>query len=135
MRVATSTYRLLTHLLPVAFRAEYADAMIASFIDRAGRRSGLRRWSFVVAAMSDLVATAAAERRPHTSGWAPDLSFAVRALRKRPGFSFAVIATLAIGIGANLAVFSLVDAVLLRPLAVASPDHLVGVFKLHKGET
>jgi len=54
-----------------------------------------------------------------------DLKFAVRKLRKSPGFSLAVILTLAIGIGANVAVFSMMDALVLRPLALPDMDRVV----------
>jgi macrolide transport system ATP-binding/permease protein len=54
-----------------------------------------------------------------------DLNQALRALRRSPGFALAAGVTLAIGIGANSALFSVVDAVLLRPLTFAKPDRLV----------
>jgi putative ABC transport system permease protein len=54
-----------------------------------------------------------------------DLHFALRTLRKTPGFAIAVIGTLALGIGMNTAVFSVIHAVLLRPLDFSDPDRLV----------
>lgn len=54
-----------------------------------------------------------------------DLRFGVRSLRSRPAFTLTVIATLALGIGANTAIFTLVDALLLRPLPVSHPGQLV----------
>jgi predicted permease len=58
-----------------------------------------------------------------------DLSFAIRQLRKAPGFATVAILTLALGIGANTAIFSAIDAVLLRPQPYPESGRLVNVFE------
>src|ERR1700749_2797795 len=67
------------------------------------------------------------------NGLMRDVGYAMRQMRKSPGFALTAILTLAFGIGATTAIFSIVEGVLLRPLPFADPDRLVVLSDILEG--
>ncbi|HEU4628988.1 MAG TPA: ABC transporter permease [Gemmatimonadaceae bacterium] len=157
--------RLALGAYPPAFRARFGAEMLETHREqwRAARgEPASRRLRIVARAALDLLASAAAERvaerrerrarsvavpshcDTHRStnrgttmrSLAYDLRFALRSLGRRPGFVAAVVVTLALGIGANTAIFSLVDAVLLHPLSVVhEPERVVAVYQARSAKS
>ena len=138
-------FRFLIALHPRAFRErfgeEVSDAIVASM---QGRRPFGREWRFLT---RDLIASAARERASAFSE-APipietehhllnngarmgtlmqDFRYAIRSLSRVPGFTTTVIISLALGIGANALVYSLVDSLVLRPFPYPEAERLVAV--------
>src|SRR5690242_11183398 len=98
----------------------------------AARREALRQFGDVDAVRRDCVTydeerERTMRRRNYSEELLQDLSYATRTLRRNLGFSLIVVLTLALGIGANTAIFTLIDAVLLRQLDVRRPEELVAV--------
>ena len=136
---AERLYGALLWLHPPAFRRAWGGEVLlhvrtmaretgrwpALFLaGRDGVRSMAREWRDVLAPLPDQHVHPLSSGEPMRNLFR-DLALAARLLIKTPTFSLAAILTLALGIGANTAVFTLADATLLRPLAVREPGQLV----------
>jgi putative ABC transport system permease protein len=140
-------YRLLLRAYPRRFRQRYLADMIAFYRERVNSVHGRVFAAIWLQLIPDLIASALAERfawlhrendpaprvvrdyavrREDTmSILRQDVSYAFRAMARRPAFTAVILGTLALGIGANAAIFTLVNAVLLRPLPFAHPERIV----------
>jgi putative ABC transport system permease protein len=124
-------YGIVLHLYPAAFREEYEHEMRVAFRRRSrDQRSAIGRVFLWLSVLADTFATAA---REHSDMLMHDIRYSLRALKKTPVFTAAVLITLALGIGATTAIYSLVYTVLLRPLPYTEPDRLVRIYESNQG--
>ncbi len=121
MSFAERMYRLLLHVYPKSFRYEYGDEMLRAFEHRSRDENTLLLW---LALLPDLLFTAV---REHIDILRQDARYALRTFIRKPGFALTAILVVALAVGANTAIFSAVDYVLLRPLPFARAERLVNV--------
>ena len=93
------------------------------------------RAKLLLAAAEDALRLRLRLRRVGLGPWVQDLRFALRTMRTRPGYSLTVLLTFALGIGANVAIFTVINAYVLRPLPVEEPSRLVWLSDYKEGRT
>jgi putative ABC transport system permease protein len=124
-------YRLLLHLYPYSFRAEYGDEMSSIFALELGRHSGMAaRCRLWLGAFFEVCFNAA---MVHWEIARRDLFHSTRSLLGSPGFTLTAILLVTIGIGANVAVFTLANFVMVKPLPFPEPERLMKVWEKHAG--
>ena len=124
---AEKLYACLLRLYPAAFREEYERELRAAFRKRwREERSITRRTGLGTAIFVDTLATALGE---HAAMFYQDVRYTLRTLRKSRSFTAAVVATLALGIGATTTMYSLAHTVLLRPYPFPRLEELVRIWE------
>lgn len=141
-RLLARAGHLLLRAYPPPFRVRFGDEMAHHFVTRAREVRARSGWPgemrFWMTSLFDAARAALAERRdqramnqPNPSGRGPgsdfasDVRFALRTLRRSPGFTLVALLTLALGIGGTTAMFSVLDSALLNPLPFPGADRLV----------
>jgi predicted permease len=124
-------YNALLRLYPASFRTEYREELCYAFGERARELAGpFASLKILLAALADVIPNAIAA---HWDVLRQDVGYAARSLWRTPGFALTAILVVALGVGANTAVFSLADFVFVRPLPYRDADRLVKVWERTPG--
>jgi putative ABC transport system permease protein len=123
-------YRALLRVFPAEFRGDFGDQMSDDFRDQQADAEKSGRASLVVLWARTIADSCRRGPREHLDILMRDAGFAVRLLGRRPGLAASAVLTLAIGIGLNAAVFSLINSVLWRDLSIPESDRLVRVYEV-----
>ncbi|MEM7416012.1 MAG: ABC transporter permease [Gemmatimonadota bacterium] len=141
-RVARRLYRLLLRAWPRSYRDAYGAEMEDAFMallrlegERAGGLGRARAWAGAVLD-AGISGPGARVRFGSNQGWGgdtmgtlwADIRYAVRSLKRRPVFAATAVLTIAVGIGANSAVFTVVNGFMVQPLPYEEPHELVSLF-------
>src|SRR5262249_48231727 len=113
-------FRALLALYPCEFRHEYGREMAMVFADR--YRDALNLWERALIWLEAVSGVLIHAPKEHCYMILQELRYAFRGFRRNPVFSATVVLTLALGIGPNTAVFSLISGVLLQPLPYLEPE-------------
>jgi putative ABC transport system permease protein len=125
-RLALRVYRIFLRLYPAQFRQDYEREVVSTFRREWGWQRGRpSACLYLLRACFSIVWNAPGE---HLDMLTNDLSYALRAFRRSPWFTAVAIATLALGMGVNAALFSVVKSVLFGTLPYAKPDQLVRIW-------
>jgi predicted permease len=122
---SAKAFRALLALYPAAFRDEYGRELSLLFVDR--YRDATGPWNRATLWLDVLTGLAVEAPKEHGRMILQDLRYALRSLRKHSLVTATVVITLGLGIGANAAIFSLLNAVVLKALPVSDPDGLFAV--------
>ena len=126
--MADRLYRFLLHAYPAEFRDEYGPQLAQMFRDRRREAGPLATWTLAIV---DLLKTAPME---HLDVLLRDLRGAFRFVRNNPGFAAVAVLCLALGLGANTAIFSLLNATLFNELPAPEPQRLVSIARGGPGD-